>query len=157
MPSMSMSGNINPQSSNMMRPSTSMHAQFRPISPSPPRNVTETGSGMKRCVHLAGALFGPGRGWAERQPALSYAQAERAHHRLGRLREHARLAVLVRVRLDEAGVDLSSERDVALVEGGDHLAELDAAPVRGHADDAARTDREQRQCERVVAAVDVEP
>src|SRR5207237_6994782 len=35
---------MSPQSSRRMRPSCSTHAQLRPISPSPPRNVMRTGS-----------------------------------------------------------------------------------------------------------------
>src|ERR1035441_1261741 len=42
---MSGSGNMIPQSRTRMRPSTSMQAQFRPISPRPPRNTTRTGWG----------------------------------------------------------------------------------------------------------------
>src|SRR5208283_5143414 len=48
MPGMSGSGNMIPQSRMMMRPSTSMQAQFRPISPSPPRKTTRTGLGLPR-------------------------------------------------------------------------------------------------------------
>ena len=40
---MSGSGNMIPQSRTMMRPSTSMQAQLRPISPRPPRKTTRTG------------------------------------------------------------------------------------------------------------------
>src|ERR1039457_4531630 len=43
MPGMSGSGNMMPQSTRMMRPSTSIQAQLRPISPSPPRKTTRTG------------------------------------------------------------------------------------------------------------------
>ena len=46
MPGMSGSGNMMPQSRTTMRPSTSMQAQFRPISPSPPRKTTRTGFGF---------------------------------------------------------------------------------------------------------------
>src|SRR5215217_7699500 len=42
-PGMSTSGNIKPQSTTRMRPSTSRQKQLRPISPTPPRNVIETG------------------------------------------------------------------------------------------------------------------
>src|SRR5581483_7978541 len=131
MPSMSMSGNMRPTSSSMMRPSTSMQAQLRPISPSPPRNVTATGSGMKVGVHLSRSIFRPGRRGAEREPALPYAQAERAHHRLRRLGEHAGLAVLERVRLEQARVDLAGADDVTLLEGANHVAHLGRRPVRG--------------------------
>src|SRR6187455_1525968 len=40
---MSASGNISPQSTTRIRPSTSRQKQFRPISPSPPRNTIRTG------------------------------------------------------------------------------------------------------------------
>src|SRR3984885_9557787 len=45
-PGMSGSGNMMPQSRTRMRPSTSMQAQFRPISPRPPRKTTRTGFGL---------------------------------------------------------------------------------------------------------------
>src|ERR1700737_1649619 len=121
MPSMSMSGNINPTSSSMMRPSTSMHAQFRPISPSPPRKVTTTGSGMKVGVHLSSALLGSGWRRAERQPTFTDAQAECAHHRLDRLREHTSVAVHEDVGLSQPSVDLAGVREIALLERTDHL------------------------------------
>ncbi len=40
-------GNINPQSSRTMRPSSSKQAQLRPISPRPPRKVMRTGLGIQ--------------------------------------------------------------------------------------------------------------
>ena len=46
MPGMSGSGNMIPQSRTRMRPSTSMQAQLRPISPSPPRKTIRTGLGF---------------------------------------------------------------------------------------------------------------
>src|SRR5688572_8753366 len=104
MPSMSMSGNISPTSRSMMRPSTSMHAQLRPISPRPPRKVTTTGSGMKVGVYLSGPLFGAGGSRAQRQPAFSDSQPEGAHHRFRRLGEHARVAVHEDVRFSQAPV-----------------------------------------------------
>src|SRR3954462_3054873 len=143
MPSMSMSGNISPQSRSMMRPSTSMHAQLRPISPSPPRKVTTTGSGMEVGVHLSRPLLGTGRRRPERQTALAHPQAERAHHRLDRLREHAGVAVLEQIRLDEARVDLAGPNDVALLEGADHLARLGTGPVRRRTDHTDGSDGEQ--------------
>src|SRR3954452_12518545 len=106
MPNMSMSGNMSPQSRSMMRPSTSMHAQLRPISPRPPRKVTLTGLAMETCVHLARSILGAVGGRAQRKPALADPQAERSHHRLDRLREDAVVAVLEQVRLDQARVDL---------------------------------------------------
>src|SRR5690349_735131 len=42
MPGMSASGNMIPQSTTRIRPSTSMQKQFRPISPSPPRKTIRT-------------------------------------------------------------------------------------------------------------------
>src|SRR5580765_652471 len=130
MPSMSMSGNIRPTSRSMMRPSTSMHAQLRPISPNPPRNVTTTGSGMETRVHLSRPRFGARGCGSERQTALADLQAECAHHRFDRLREHARVAVLEQVRLDEPLVDLAGAHHVTLLERGDHLARLGTGPVR---------------------------
>jgi hypothetical protein len=46
---------MRPQSISMIRSSTSMQAQFRPISPRPPRNVIFTGAGMARTVLPLGA------------------------------------------------------------------------------------------------------
>jgi hypothetical protein len=43
---MSGPGNISPQSMSNIDPSTSTHAQLRPISPSPPRNVMVTGAAI---------------------------------------------------------------------------------------------------------------
>jgi len=72
---MSGSGNMIPTSSTMIRPSTSMHAQFRPISPSPPRNTTRTAptadpadpagrfaavAGFAACAAFAGFAVFPG-------------------------------------------------------------------------------------------------
>src|SRR6202789_4317148 len=51
---MSGSGNMIPQSRTMMRPSTSMQAQLRPISPSPPRKTTRTGAALGRHFRLSG-------------------------------------------------------------------------------------------------------
>src|SRR5438552_14794131 len=104
MPSMSMSGNINPTSSRRIRPFTSMQAQLRPISPSPPRKVTTTGSGMKVLPHLPCTILGAGRRGAQWEATVAHLQPERPHHRLDRLGEHTRVAVLEQVRLDEARV-----------------------------------------------------
>src|SRR3954452_22676470 len=156
MPSMSMSGNMSPQSRSMMRPSTSMHAQLRPISPRPPRKVTLTGSAMEPCVHLARPGLGAVGSRTEWEPALADPQAERSHHRLDRLREDALVAVLEEVRLDEARVDLARPLVVALLERSDHLARLRPGPVRRRADDPDGADREQRQRHRDVPAVHLE-
>src|SRR6266545_8120170 len=155
-PSISMFGNMSPQSSNRMRPSTSMHAQLRPISPSPPRNVTVTGSGMQRGVHLSGSVFGARGRRPQRQTALPDPQPQRAHHRFDRLGEDTGVAVLEQERVDELGVDLAGPYDIALLEGGDHLAELGPGPMRGRPDDTDRADGEQRQGHTAAAAVDVE-
>ena len=66
------------------------------------------------------------------------------------------VAGLERVRLEQAGVRLARRDDVALLERRDHLAVLDARPVRRDADHTDGADREQRQRERVVAAVELE-
>src|SRR5438477_3496398 len=156
MPSMSMSGNISPTSSSMIRPFTSMQAQFLPISPSPPRKVTTTGSGMKVLPHLPGAVLsacGSGTDW---EPALAHPQTERSHHRLGGLREHARVAVLELEGLEHPGIDLPRSHDITLLEGADHVAHLGSDPVGCDPDHAARPNRQQRQRERVAAAVDLE-
>ena len=56
MPGMSGSGNMMPQSRTRMRPSTSMQAQFRPISPSPPRKTIRTGFALRSACCLLAAL-----------------------------------------------------------------------------------------------------
>src|SRR4051794_24778761 len=155
-PSMSMSGNIKPTSRSMMRPLTSMQAQLRPISPSPPRNVTTTGSGMEVGVHLSSPCLGAFRCRPERKPALPDAQPERAQHRLDRLREDTRVAVLEEIRLDQARIDLARAGDVALLEGADHLACLRTRPVRRGTHDTDSTDGQQGQRHGDVAAVDLE-
>src|SRR5438552_11363925 len=48
MPGMSASGNMIPQSTTRIRPSTSRQKQFRPISPSPPRNTIRTDINLAR-------------------------------------------------------------------------------------------------------------
>src|SRR3954467_14244626 len=94
MPSMSASGNIRPQSRIMMRPSTSMHAQFRPISPNPPRKVTVTGSAMQAVPDLEGPPLQTGRRRSEREAALPGRLAERPHHGLGGDRVRCEVAAL---------------------------------------------------------------
>src|SRR4051812_40723369 len=90
MPGISMSGNMSPQSRSMILPSTSMHAQFRPISPRPPRKTILTGSSPSGKLDtevsqdLAGLVFQPVGSGAERQAALSAGEPEDAEHGLGR-------------------------------------------------------------------------
>src|SRR4051794_14055754 len=81
-----LSGNISPQSSRMIWPSTSMQAQFRPISPRPPRKTTRTGSAKVRPEigqDLAGAVLEPVGSRAHRQAAVATGKPEHAKHRLG--------------------------------------------------------------------------
>ena len=93
MPSMSSSGNMSPQSRSMMLAVELEHAQLRPISPSPPRNVMRDGWAMAAAqpsrprpssTRRASASSPAGAG-PERQAARPDGQAERAQHRLGRL------------------------------------------------------------------------
>src|SRR6185312_4688999 len=101
MPSMSASGNISPQSRIMMRPSTSMQAQFRPISPSPPRKVILTGSAMQVVPDVEGSFFETGGGRPHRQAALPGGLAEGAHHGLGREGVGGQVAALEVVGLEQ--------------------------------------------------------
>src|SRR5580693_2529813 len=100
MPGMSGSGNMIPQSRMTIRPSTSMQAQLRPISPSPPRKTTRTGFGLPRSAKRGdrdrgsadggedlgrlGVELGGGR--AHREAALADLEAQRAHGGCGRQR-----------------------------------------------------------------------
>src|SRR5271154_521728 len=98
---MSASGNMIPQSRTMMRPSTSMQAQLRPISPSPPRKTTRTGDALGRefafsgnrvarcnwraegCQDFGGLRVEFRRRCAHGQAALSDAQSHGPADRLG--------------------------------------------------------------------------
>src|SRR5580692_9542861 len=82
------SGNISPASTITMRPSCSIAAQFRPISPRPPRKVTRTVSLATRCLERGDDLR---RVRVEsvvalgmRESALADGESEVAHGRLGR-------------------------------------------------------------------------
>ena len=108
-----------------------------------------------RCTCRARSSVPAGAGPSGR-PALTDRVPEHPHHRLRRDRVRRVVARLERERLEQASVRLSRRDDVALLERRDHLAVLDAGPVRRDADDPDRADREQRQRERVVAAVDLE-
>src|SRR4051812_37702764 len=94
MPSMSASGNMSPQSRIMMRSSTSMQAQFLPISPSPPRKVILTGSAMQVVPDFEGSLVEPGGSRAQGKAALAGGPTERPHHGLGRDRVGREVAAL---------------------------------------------------------------
>src|SRR3954454_5943918 len=100
MPGISMlSGNIRPQSRMMILPSTSMQAQFRPISPSPPRKTIRTGSANVDAEipqHLTGLLFEPvGRG-PEQAGALAGREPQHPQDRLGGNRIGRQIAGLER-------------------------------------------------------------
>ena len=171
---MSASGNMMPQSRTMMRPSTSMQAQLRPISPSPPRKTTRTGDALGRdfAYQATGwpvAIGGPkaARIWrpgvefggrcAHGQTALSDTKAHGAADRLGgqagsgtprwtgsRWRRAARALPAI--------ASARSPRRKAL----DHRSELRSDPVRRHADGAHGADRQQGQSHHIIAAVDLE-
>src|SRR4051812_43541289 len=108
MPGISRSGNISPQSSIMMRPSTSMQAQLRPISPRPPRKTIRTGSGngvdTEVSQDLASAVLETVRGRSERQAALPAREPEHPQDGLGRDGVGRKVAGLEGPRLGEAGV-----------------------------------------------------
>src|ERR1700681_3486943 len=119
MPGMSGSGNMMPMSRTTIRPSSSRHAQFRPISPRPPRKMIRTGSGKRPAYpctghgghvapeigeHGTGPVLELGGGRAEGEPALAGGEAEDATGRLGRERIREELARLEVVGLEELGV-----------------------------------------------------
>src|SRR6516165_10393356 len=119
---------MSPQSRMRMRPATSMHAQLRPISPSPPRKTRRTApprsaKAARICgtdepiENLPGQTFELGRRRADREPALPGGQAKDAQHRLGRHRVGRHVARLEPVGLEKPGVDLTSGLDIALPEG----------------------------------------
>src|SRR5271165_2552580 len=167
---MSGSGNMMPTSRTMIRPSTSTQAQLRPISPRPPRKTIRTGAARGGLAngaagphgqaevreHHAGHPLELGRRAAERQPALPDGQAERPAGGLGRHRVGEGLRRFEVVGLDEHGVQAPGPLDVARQVGGDHVAHLAAHPVGGHADHPDRPHGQQRQRQRVVAAVELE-
>ncbi len=162
MPSMSASGNISPQSMRRMRPPASMAAQLRPISPRPPRNVTLTGAAMLRP---------PGR--VERRARRRARRAPRAPRPCGSRHwptgcPRARIRAL-------AGRGLGASSEVSKSNDGSSSALIRRAsarlpaskasnssagpladPVGRDADHADRADREERQRDVVVAAVDLE-
>src|ERR1700722_7757257 len=119
---MSGSGNMIPMSRTTMRPSSSKHAQFRPISPRPPRKMMRTGSGKRSAracsgngVHvapevgddLAGPVVELARRGTEWQPALAGREPEGPARRLGGQRVRERLARLEVVGLEQRGVRLA--------------------------------------------------
>ena len=83
-PSMWSSGNMSPASTTTMRPSCSMAAQLRPISPRPPRNVTRTvplaTDGSKRIHDLGRGAVECLVGVRVGQSTLADAQPEMAQH-----------------------------------------------------------------------------
>src|SRR4051794_4405209 len=115
-----LSGNISPQSRMMILPSTSMHAQLRPISPSPPRKTIRTGSAKMHSQirqKLLRLVFQPGRRRPHRQPAVTARQAQRAEHHLGGNGVRRLVAGLVVEGAEHAGIDLAGALDVALAKG----------------------------------------
>src|SRR5215204_648369 len=151
-PGMSGSGNMSPQSRRTMRPSSSRHAQLRPISPKPPRKVMRTGSVLAFAtrsatdqpgVDLAGTVFELSRTRTDREPGLADRQAEGPHHRLGGDRTRPVGPAEEGKGLQQRGVDLAGTDDVALLEGGEHLLVLGPGPMRDDADGAHGADGEQ--------------
>ena len=138
------SGNISPQSSSMMAPSTSMQAQLRPISPRPPRKVIVTGGSCGRQPFRSswwqGGRTGLGstassacRGvsgtrrrwtWSARLEAVGSPEADGTHRRASRGRAawpwwgsgSRQVAVHVVVALGQPGIDSAGLGDVTLGE-----------------------------------------
>src|SRR5262249_32943659 len=109
MPGMSASGNMIPQSTTRIRPSTSTQKQFRPISPSPPRKTIRTAIRRAR-------YNGPVRGQAVRgreRAGSSLPACVPRSRASGAGRGGAVLGHLVEHRVLLAGVDPVLELDHA--------------------------------------------
>ena len=170
MPGMSGSGNMIPQSRTTMRPSNSKTAQFRPISPRPPRKMMRTGSGKRPAcrVHRLRRALGPRLAITVRACSSSSGGAARCgsrHWPAGRPR--TRQAALAGAgwgtprssrsrRTRRAGRSTAARRRRRLCPGRHHRRDLLAGPVRRHAHHTHRAQRQQRQGQRVVAAVELE-
>src|SRR5215210_6633901 len=108
----------------MMRPSCSMQAQLRPISPRPPRKVILTRplepavSTMKCGVDLSGSILEACRCRTHGKSAFADRDSEGAHHGLGREGVGGGGAGLEQEGLEQAAVDLSGVGRVALGGGG---------------------------------------
>ena len=174
MPGMSGSGNMIPQSRTTMRPSSSMHAQLRPISPRPPRKMMRTGSGKRPArrgrrqrrarrarggestsrawsVELGGAAPSGSRHWPAGRP-------RHAARRLGRQRVRVGLARLEVVGLEQPGVERAAPVGVALERRRPPSRPISTpAQCDGHAHRTDGAHGQQGQGQGVVAAVDLEP
>src|SRR4051794_32070625 len=84
MPRCSASGNISPQSSRRILPSSSKAAQLRPISPSPPRKVILTGLATEVLQDLAGTVLETVWARAHGRAGLTGRKSHGAQHRLRR-------------------------------------------------------------------------
>ena len=91
------------------------------------------------------------------EAALARGESEDAAGRLGGQWVRKRLARLEVVGLEQPLVRVLGILDVTLEPGGDHVGGLFTGPVRGHADGADSAHRQQRQGQRVVTAVELEP
>src|SRR4051812_15745148 len=137
MPGISRSGNMSPQSSSMIRPSTSMQAQLRPISPSPPRKTIRTGLGNGVDAEVAqqplGLVLEPVGRRSQRQAALPGREAQHPEDGFGGNGVGRGVTGLEGPRRYEPGVDGPGAGHVALGERGHHLGGQLAAPVGGDA------------------------
>src|SRR5271165_4474157 len=124
-PGISGFGNRTPQSRTTRRPSCSMTAQLRPISPSPPRKAILTGSAtgaragcpgareaalaprVERRKHGPGPLVEAARGHAHREAALAGRQPERPQDGLRRDRVRRLVARLERDGVEEGLIELA--------------------------------------------------
>src|SRR6478736_6215315 len=129
MPSISRSGNISPQSSRMIEPSTSMHAQLRPISPRPPRNVTVTESAMQVLQDGARSVLETIGCGSHREPTLPCGLTQHSQHCFRGDRVRVEVTALEVVTLDQSGVQLTRPLHLALLVRRDHLAHLAGRPV----------------------------
>ena len=107
-----------------MRPSTSTQAQFRPISPSPPRNVILTGSSHGRDPDRRAPRRPPAHGVVEQgqgQPHRPGRLAQELEGRLDRRRVHPGRPELDGEGRQQPGVELAGGHDVTLLERRDHV------------------------------------
>ena len=167
---MSGSGNMIPQSRTTIRPSTSMQAQLRPISPRPPRKTTRTGFGLqairqrrhrdhRRAARPPGS-WPPGRRARARprrgKPALAGGQAEGPAGGLGRQRVGVLRARLEVVGLDQPALPATAASRSPGEEGVDHRPISGPAQWTATLTDPDGADRQEGQRQVVVAAVDLE-
>src|SRR4029450_3044735 len=157
-PGWSASGKARPQSTSSRAPSTSITAQLRPISPSPPRKAIRVVPGaagrswcwtsvMRLLSHAgqeaAGELDLVGGGVDQGRAQAPGGQAEQVHARLEQDRAGGGEQALEQLQV--AQVQVQGGPGIAPLERLDELLEGRADQVGGHADHPDPAHGEQRQ------------